>query len=781
MKRRHTHVVSGLAASALVLTLAPMAASAGTTAGVAPEDPAASTARHDDLPNPLGDAQRELRKDAVDQLLAGEAKVVTKNGTKVIEVKSKDKAERHATAAGVTKDKGRKKDKGPKGRTKYVQYDVNREASVFTILTDFGDQTIPVAGGEAGPVNNEIPEPDRANNNSTIWDDNFGRDHYLDLMFGEGKESFKDFYLKQSNGRFLTKGDVSDWVTVPYNEARYGSNELASEADGYWNYVKDTAQAWYDDQVAQGKSNAEIQDYLAQFDVWDRYDFDGDGDFNEPDGYIDHFQAIHAGEGEEAGGGAEGEDAIWSHRWYAYSNNAGKTGPAQNKLGGVPLGDSGIWIGDYTTEPENGGLGVFTHEFGHDLGLPDLYDTAGGDNGTGFWTLMSGGSWLNDGTEDIGSSPGYMGAWEKLQLGWLDYTTVNPGEKKNFKLGPADRDDAKLAQAAAVVLPKETVEADYNTPHSGSYEWWSGSDNDLNTSLTREIDLTGATSADLTAQLALSTEADYDYLYTEVSTDGGSSWEELSADDGGDLSWNEVSHDLSAYAGKKILFRWRYQTDGGVAEKGVFVDDITITVDGATVLSDDVESGDNGWTADGWTRMSGSTSEEVQSYYLAENRVYSGYDKNLKTGPYNFGWATTRPDWVERFPYQDGLLVWYINNGYADNNTSTHPGYGQVLPVDARPTPVTFPNGALLGNRRQPFDATFGTQRTDAVTFHNKGVASQVPSQPAITTFDDSDPDRYWSAKNPWSSTKVAGSGTTIRVKSQSGDNVNLQVQAGTR
>ena len=71
MKRRHTHVVSGLAASALVLTLAPMAASAGTTAGVAPEDPAASTARHDDLPNPLGDAQRELRKDAVDQLLAG--------------------------------------------------------------------------------------------------------------------------------------------------------------------------------------------------------------------------------------------------------------------------------------------------------------------------------------------------------------------------------------------------------------------------------------------------------------------------------------------------------------------------------------------------------------------------------------------------------------------------------------------------------------------------------------------------------------------------------------
>ena len=104
------------------------------------------------------------------------------------------------------------------------------------------------------------------------------------------------------------------------------------------------------------------------------------------------------------------------------------TGPAYNKDGGVPLGDSGIWIGDYTTEPENGGLGVFAHEFGHDLGLPDLYDTAGGDNGTGFWTLMSGGSWLNHGTDSIGTTPGYMGPWEKLQLGWLDYKVANFGE-----------------------------------------------------------------------------------------------------------------------------------------------------------------------------------------------------------------------------------------------------------------------------------------------------------------------------------------------------------------
>jgi len=67
---------------------------------------------------------------------------------------------------------------------------------------------------------------------------------------------------------------------------------------------------------------------LSQFDVWDRYDNDGDGNFDEPDGYIDHFQAVHAGEGEETGGGAQGTDAIWSHRWYAFYNNIGRVTPS---------------------------------------------------------------------------------------------------------------------------------------------------------------------------------------------------------------------------------------------------------------------------------------------------------------------------------------------------------------------------------------------------------------------------------------------------------------------
>ncbi|WP_253272520.1 immune inhibitor A domain-containing protein [Arsenicicoccus sp. oral taxon 190] len=740
-------IAGATGAMLIALALAPTATA--VTAVTPQDDPAPSQARKsDDLAHPLGDKERSLRETAVDKLVKGKAQVTTnKKGKKVVQV----------------------------AKGQYVNYDVNREEDIFTILAEFGDKTSTTTGGTPGPLHNSIPQPDRSQDNSTIWAPNFDRAHYQDLMFGSG-ESFKDFYLKQSNGRFLAKGDVSDWVKVPYNEARYGSNKI-SDAAGAWPFIQDSANAWYAAQKAAGKTDAEIVAYLKQFDRIDRYDYDGDGDFNEPDGYIDHFQAIHAGEGEEAGGGAQGDDAIWSHRWYAYSNNAGKTGPAVNKAGGVQIGNTGIWIGDYTTEPENGGLGVFTHEFGHDLGLPDLYDTQGGDNGTGFWTLMSAGSWLNDGTVDIGSKPGYMGPWEKLQLGWLDYQTVSYGQDGVVKLGPASL-AGKMPQAALVSLPDKTRVTQLVAPHSGSKQWWSGAADDLNVTLTRTVDLTGRSDATLSAWVNYDTEADYDYLYAEVSADGGATWSQVGSYSGKSNGWVQKSFDLSAYAGKQVTFRFRYASDGGLHGLGAFIDDITVTSGGTTILSDDVEGGANGWTAKGFTQVGASSSEPVSHYYLAENRTYTGYDRYLKTGPYNFGWANTRPDWVERFPYQDGMLVWYINNEYSDNNTKAHPGGGQVLPVDARPTPIRFPDGVLLGNRRQPFDATFGLQATDPVTFHRNGQAVSVPSQPAIPTFDDSDPNRYWSAANPWGSTKVAGAGVKITVNNQAkqGDQMNIHV-----
>ncbi len=753
MRRRSTSVLIGLAAAALAVPMLnpPAGASPPAEAAPAPEPgPVDGPRQQDNFPNKFADKRDALREKAISAMLKGKADVVQHKGGQAIQLGDQ-----------------------------YVEYGIERQESIFNILVDFGTQVDPRFDATPGPVHGQIPEPDRnwdgnvTDDNSTYWEPNFDKAHYEELMFGEG-ESFKNFYLRQSNGRFLATGEVSDWVRVPFNEARYGAR---NNADGYWNFIKDTAKAWYDAQVAAGKSVDEIKKELADFDKWDRYDYDLDGDFNESDGYIDHFQAIHAGEGEEAGGGAQGVNAIWSHRWYAFQSDAGRTGPAGNLKGGVPIGDTGIWIGDYTTEPENGGLGVFAHEFGHDLGLPDLYDTAGGDNGTGFWTLMSGGSWLNHGEDSIGTTPGYMGAWEKLQLGWLDYSEVTYGRDARAELGPADQAGSK-SQAVLVHLPNKTTTTEYNTPYSGSFEWWGGSADDLNTTLTREVDLTDAATATLSAKAFYEIEEGFDYLYGEVSTDGGATWADAGDPISATSDWTDISYDLTPYAGETVQFRFRYATDGGLHLDGPFLDDIVLTVNGAPVWTDDVESGDNGWTAKGFTRMDGTVTKVTEKYYLAENRVYSGYDETLKTGPYNFGWSNSKPDWVERFPYQNGLLVWLVDDSYGDNNTSEHPGHGLVLPVDARPKAIKFADGVLLGNRRQPFDATFGQEKTDAVTFHRNGTAVRVPSSKPIPVFDDRDPNRYWSSENPWSSTIVDGTGVRIAVAgtSKTGDEMQIQV-----
>jgi immune inhibitor A len=274
--------------------------------------------------------------------------------------------------------------------------------------------------------------------NSTIWEPDFSQEYFEELLFSEepGAISMRNFYTENSANRYTVDGDITDWGQVQYRVAHYGRDYCGSIVCAQtWVFVRDSVNAWYQGQLDAGMSVADIDAYLSKFDVWDRYDHDGDGDFDEPDGYIDHFQSVHAGEGQETGGGAFGSAQIWTHRWYVQLTGIGTGGPTLDDgttvpFGGTRVGGSKYCIGDYTIEPENGGVGVFAHEYAHDLGLPDLYDTSGNtcgstcENSTAFWTLMSSGSYGNDGTIDIGTEPTHMGAWEKLQLGWLNASAL---------------------------------------------------------------------------------------------------------------------------------------------------------------------------------------------------------------------------------------------------------------------------------------------------------------------------------------------------------------------
>src|SRR5690606_506742 len=174
-------------------------------------------------------------------------------------------------------------------------------------------------------------------------------------------------------------------------------------------------------------------------------------------------------------------------------NNIGVTAPsADYLLGGIQIGDTNLWIGDYTVEPENGGVGVFAHEFAHDLGLPDLYDTSGNtggaENSTGFWTLMSSGSYGASGkpADGIGTKPIQMSDYEKLLLGWPNYAVVNYDRPALVTMGPAESNSAG-PQALRAVLPDKQGDAFIGERYAGSYYYCSGTGNDFANSMPAEV------------------------------------------------------------------------------------------------------------------------------------------------------------------------------------------------------------------------------------------------------------------------------------------------------
>lgn len=714
----------------------------------------------DDMPHPLGVERRERRAKALQNVLSG-----------------KDKS------SGKVK-------KVAKGQ--YVELAREGEDLIFTMLVEFGDTASPYFGGLAGPQRNEIPEPSTTEALSTIWRADFDRDYYVDLLFDEGgpEPSMRDHYIEMSSNRYAVDGDVTDWVQVEYNTAHYGNNYCGGSvcATTHW-LVEEGPDAWYDAMLDEGWTASEIDAYLSDFDVWDRYDYDGDGDFDEPDGYIDHFQMVHAGVGEELGGGAYGSDAIWSHRGYVYGWNQGSTGPSSGALlGGTQIGASSYWIGDYTMEAENSGLGVFSHEFGHDLGLPDLYDYYSGDAGPGYWSLMAVGSHLSDAGDPVITKPGHFGAWEKLQLGWLDYETAAAATKSEHKLGPSTT-TTKQAQALVVQLPDKTVHADLGEPYAGDAFYYSGQGDDLLNRMFRSYDLDADST--LTAWVRYDIEDDYDYAYFGVSTDGltidyiqtnlsspdnpyGLNIDKAGITGSSDGDWVELTADLSAYEGE-VLLGFGYYTDYLTVEPGFMVDDITVTghaTDGAET--------DTGWTFDGFSITEGAYFlGDFFNAYIAEYRQYTGFDEALETGPYAGVWTDyDAGEWAPvRFPYQDGLLIWYWDGSQVDNAISQHPGSGLVLPVDAHPDGL---EGfyALY----HTYDATFGLEDCDAfdITYDGTTYAYEA-GQKAVSTFDDTK--SHWRSHSPTNSVKNPNTNTRIRVKSVSahGSFMQVEVNAATK
>ena len=226
------------------------------------------------------------------------------------------------------------------------------------------------------------------------------------------------YYQEISYGTVSLQADVFGWYTLPYVESHYGLDCLGIDdsdctgSDSSWMIASDSVQA-------------------AQHDV----------NFTN----YDYFVFVHSGYGQESSGV---KNDVWSVTY----------------LGGVWVQARGRSLNKFSIDPEleAGGaspIGVFAHEFGHQLGLPDLYNTQTGRTIMGPWTLMDAGLWNGN---PPGSTPAHMDSWSKIQLGWIGGSTLgvaNPGYVSNYTIDPTELESNNIH--AVQVLISSSVSSKY--------------------------------------------------------------------------------------------------------------------------------------------------------------------------------------------------------------------------------------------------------------------------------------------------------------------------------
>jgi immune inhibitor A len=223
--------------------------------------------------------------------------------------------------------------------------------------------------------------------------------HFDSLLFARnyGTGSLRDYYLEVSGGRLdVSTGRVIGWLRMPETYAYYVDGQR-----GFGLYPHN-AQRLAEDALAAARDSLNLADY-------DNDGPDGiprSGGSADDDGLVDGIFIVHAGTGFET---SIDPNDIHSHEW-------GVKHP-------VVYDSTTAWL--YSMEPEDGTVGVFCHEYGHVLGLPDLYDLGDlyGPVGVGDWSLMGTGSWRY--RFQLGDTPTHLDAWCKAQLGFVEPIDVH--------------------------------------------------------------------------------------------------------------------------------------------------------------------------------------------------------------------------------------------------------------------------------------------------------------------------------------------------------------------
>lgn len=213
--------------------------------------------------------------------------------------------------------------------------------------------------------------------------------------------SFRDYFIANSYGKLRTQVDVFGWYTAALNRESYGRNlNNGSTNPSYNSNVRNLVRQAIDSADIKGNANFALYD-------------------NDSNGTVEGIIIFHAGYGAEQGMNGY----IWSHRSSLPSTGAPvKDGKTIRNYCVNPIKRN--WSGSITMV----GLGVLAHEFGHIMGLPDLYDTGDNSEGIGNYGLMGGCGWLNQ-----ERTPCQYESWSKDQFGWLDPIVINTGGDYELK------------------------------------------------------------------------------------------------------------------------------------------------------------------------------------------------------------------------------------------------------------------------------------------------------------------------------------------------------------
>ena len=263
---------------------------------------------------------------------------------------------------------------------------------------------------------------------------------YEKMLFGTtaDRKTLTQYYRDMSNGQLNVTGNVLGWYELPKNDTYYENKHVNANGEVEGNGTGKP----FGELLQFGLEQADKQ---VDFGEFDNDGPDGIANSGDDDGKVDTVMFVHP----ELGGEFRSitPDNIWSHSWHYSEPTYGHDGPfvtqdvRKDVNGKELLGANGqpqwIVVEDYVIQPGLGAprpgqpkpiieIGVFCHEYGHALGLPDLYDRTEGDGsncaGVGNWCLMAAGSYGGDGKHS--ATPAAMSAWCKQYLGWANVVKV---------------------------------------------------------------------------------------------------------------------------------------------------------------------------------------------------------------------------------------------------------------------------------------------------------------------------------------------------------------------